>query len=557
VETAFAGGAGADWTHLGSVPLGDIDMGDTRSRWSLFLRVGFPLLVAFLTIVAFALPRLWVWADWDPAGLMQIGPYCFFGIPLGAFLLLFWWLALSGFRWRTRLDGFLLVAALSGWFAALVDRVEITGDVGLIPVFRWQVHRHTPGADHAGTLPPIDLTIDPARDFPRYRGPLADGVVRGVVLAKDWNARPPRELWRRSCGEGFAGFAVAGNVAVTVEQRGGHEVIVCCDAATGRERWAHSYEAFFRHPTGNGPRATPTIADGDVYSLGATGMLVCVEGKTGKPRWAVDVVKDNKAQIVQWGMSGSPLIVGDRVIVNAGIDPDRNAGQALAAYDRATGKRLWASGSHKAGYSSPQLAVLNGREQVLLFDGGGLAGFDPATGKELWSYPSKAFEDQNIAQPLVLGEDRVFISSEWSHGSALLQIQPEGDHFAVAPLWTNRLLCARYCNPVAREGYVYGLNTGYLVCLEAQTGARRWRSTKTYGNGQLLMVGDAILVQGEFGDLALVAADPAGFRELTRPKEKVSDAPKTWNTPALAGNRLFLRNHLEMVCYELPLEGGQ
>ncbi len=181
-------------------------MGDSHSRWGRLLRVGFPLLVAVLMIVAFALPRLWVWADWDPAGLMQIGPFCFFGIPVGAFLMPFWWLALSGFRWRTRLDGFLLVAALTGWFAALVDHVEITGDVGLVPVFRWEVHRHSAGAEQDGTLPPIDLTVDPSHDFTRYRGPHADGVVRGVVLAKDWKARPPRGPHRRRApvGESLA-----------------------------------------------------------------------------------------------------------------------------------------------------------------------------------------------------------------------------------------------------------------------------------------------------------------------------------------------------------------
>ncbi len=529
-------------------------MGDSPSRWGRFWRVGFPLLVVVLMIVSVALPRLWVWADWDPAGLMQIGMFCFWGIPLGVLLLLVWWLALSGFQWRTRLDVFLLLAALSGWFAALVDHVEITGNVGLIVVFRWEVHRHPADADDPADFSPIDLTIDPVHDFPRYRGPHADGVVSGVVLEKDWKVHPPRELWRRSCGEGFAGFAVAGNVAVTVEQRGGYEAIVCCDAATGRERWAYSYKAFFQHPTGDGPRATPTIADGDVYSLGATGMLVCVEGKTGRPRWSVDVVKDNKAEVIQWGMTGSPLIVGDRVIVNAGIDPRNNAKQALAAYDRATGKRLWASGSHRAGYSSPQLAVLGGREQVLMFDGGGLAAYDPATGKELWSYAWESFQDQNIAQPLVLGDDRVFISAEWSGGSTLLQIRTEGGQLAAVPLWEkNRSLCARYCNPVAREGFIYGLSTDHLVCIEAQTGERRWRSKQTYGNGQLLLVGDVILVQGEFGDLVLVAADPASFRELSRLPQKVSDAPKTWNTPALAGKRLFLRNHREMACYELPV----
>jgi outer membrane protein assembly factor BamB len=528
-----------------------------RPRPGLFRRVIFPLFAIALILGGLGLPRLWTWADFDPEPLFDISIYCFYAVPLGILLLLLWLAFLSGYRWRTRLAVLGLVAALVGGFIACLDldRVEMSGDVGFLPVFRWEAR---PAAatfakeDEAG-LPPIDLKVDPVRDFPRYRGPHADGVVEGVSLFKDWKARPPREVWRRSCGGGFAGVAVAGNVAVTVEQRGAEEAVVCYDAATGRQRWAHAYEALFHDPTGDGPRATPTIADGDVYSLGATGWLVCVEGKTGQRKWGVNVLEDNEAKNIAWGLTGSPLVVGDRVLVNAGIDPENNAGRALAAYDRATGKRVWGSGNHPAGYSSPQSARLAGREQVLLFDGGGLAGFDPATGKELWQYPWETFREQNIMQPLVLGADRVFISSLTTNGGAMLRVKAEGDKLAAEPVWTNRLLCARFCNPVALGGFLYGINNGYLVCLEAETGARRWRSTKTYGNGQVLGVGDVLLVQDEFHDVALVAADPSGFRELTW--KRVSEVPKAWNTPALAGNRLFLRNHLEMVCYELPVSG--
>lgn len=523
-------------------------------RPGLFRRVVIPLFAIILILSGLGLPRLWVWADFDPRPLLPIVNLCFLAIPLGALILLLWFVFLSGFRWRTRLAGLGLVAALAGGFLLSLDRVEITGDVGIIPIFKWESRPAAEAPRGEAGLPPIDLKVDPVRDFPRYRGPRADGVVEGISLFKDWQARLPREVWRRPCGGGFAGFAVAGNVAVTIEQRGGDEAIVCYDAGTGRERWVHAYEAAYRHPTGDGPRATPTIADGDVYSLGATGWLVCLEGKTGKRKWGVNILDDNEAKNIEWALSGSPLIVGDTVLVNAGIDPEKNVGRALAAYDRKTGKRVWGSGSHPAGYSSPETVWLAGREQVLLFDGGGLAGFDPASGKELWRHPWQSFRDQNIMQPLVFSPDRVFISSETTNGCAMLKIGTEGGRFVAEPVWANRLLCARFCNPVALGGHLYGLSSGYLVCLDAETGARRWRSTKTYGNGQLLGVGDVLLVQGEFHDIALVAADPAGFRELTR--RKVSDAPKAWNTPALAGNRLFLRNHLEMVCFELPLAEG-
>src|SRR5262249_4659192 len=158
-----------------------------------------------------------------------------------------------------------------------------------------------------------------------------------------------------------------------------------------------------------GPRATPTIAGGEVYSLGATGQLVCLEGATGRLKWSKDILEDNEAKRVTWGMTSSPLVAGDLVVVNPGVDPEHNAGRALAAYKRPTGERAWGAGTYKAGYSSPQLARLCGREQILLFDAGGLAGFDPGTGAELWRYPWETFSDMNIIQPLVLGQDRVLI----------------------------------------------------------------------------------------------------------------------------------------------------
>src|SRR5262249_45126090 len=188
----------------------------------------------------------------------------------------------------------------------------------------------------------------------------------------------------------------------------------CQDRATGGERWASAYPALFQQSDqmgGDGPRSTPAISRGLVYAVGATGWLTCVDGRTGRKVWAVNILDDNRSKNIQWGMTGSPLLLGERVIVNPGVDSDNNANMGLAAYDRLTGKKLWARGPHQAGYRSPQAARL-GVEQVLIFGAGGLAGHDPETGRELWRFPFKSEMDMAIAQPLVLGEDRVFISSQ-------------------------------------------------------------------------------------------------------------------------------------------------
>jgi outer membrane protein assembly factor BamB len=469
-------------------------------------------------------------------------------------LLPVWFLFFSGFRWRTRLAVLAVLILLLTGFIASIDRLEFTGDMRPIFIFRWT---QRPGdrvqLPPAGVLPPISLEIDAARDFPRFRGPNADGVVPRVVLNTDWKGSPPRLLWRRAAEGGHSGFAVAGNVAVTLEQRGNREAVACYDRATGQERWSYGYEAFFQEIEpmgGSGPRATPTIADGEVYSLGATGVLVCLDGASGTKKWAANILDDARAKNVKWGMSGSPLVVGEKVVVNPGVDPDDNAGRALVAYDRASGKPAWAAGKNPAGYSSPQLSRLTGRDMILLFDAGGLTGFDPETGKELWpTYAWSTFMGMNTIQPLVLGPDQVLISSELENGCAVVRIKPSGDEFIVEPVWSNKQLGAKFTSPVTVDGCIFGLSNDALVCLDAATGKRHWKGGH-YGHGQVLLVGKVLLITGEDGDVTLVSADAGAYHELAR-MEVFPD--RTWNMPALAGNLLFVRNHKEMACYELPL----
>lgn len=521
-----------------------------RRRW--YLR--FPVIVLFLIGLAIVVPRVYELFDLDPGPLMyvrMIGTW----VVMACVPALAVWFVFSHYAWQTKLGivGGVAVAGLVG--VALVREVDLTGSWAPMFHFRWepdpaarlgQYLREAPANSVAGGA---DLSIGPV-DFPRYRGTNCDGVVKGVTLATDWQAQPPKLLWRHACGGGYAGCAVAGNSAITIEQRYQDEAVVCYDRATGRERWVYSYPALFHRSEpmgGDGPRATPTIHDGLVYSLGATGVLVCLDAG-GRARWKVNILDDNRAANIDWGMSGSPLIVDNLVVVNPGIDPAQNAGMALAAYDRITGKKVWAANNRQAGYSSPQLATLAGKRQILLFDAVGLGGFDPADGRQLWSHPWETMMGMNTSQPLVIGSDQVLISSELSNGAAVLRIKRDGDQFAVEEVWQNRYLASKFSNPVLHDGHIYGINYTILTSIDAATGQRRWKDGR-FGHGQVLLVGDVVLVLGEAGDVALVAADPAAYRELARMKVFTG---KTWNTPALAGNQLFVRNHREMACYELP-----
>ncbi|MBX9681593.1 MAG: PQQ-like beta-propeller repeat protein [Gemmataceae bacterium] len=247
-------------------------------------------------------------------------------------------------------------------------------------------------------------------------------------------------------------------------------------------------------------------------------------------------------------MTASPLVVGDKVIVQAGIDSKNNVGKAVAAYDRRTGNPIWATGTHPAGYASPSLATFDGMPQVVLFDGEGLAGLDPADGKELWRFPWKTQFEMNNIQPLYFAGDRVFISSEQANGCAMLKVAKAEGAWKAEPVWKNRSMAARFANPVARGELIFGISNNRLTCVDAKDGKRLWKDGD-FGSGQLLAAGDTLLVQGETGDIAAVAAEAAGYRELAR--LHVFDG-KVWNTPAFSRGRLYLRTHEQMAIIETP-----
>jgi outer membrane protein assembly factor BamB len=512
-------------------------------------RLWFPALVVGLA--AAAVTGLWAYPDHDQVPNDLRGFFSTVSVLLAALLLALWLLFFSGARWAARLGVLAVVAMI---FFGAVRAVEFQGNMLPVFHFRWEPSAEARRAarsaqDQAGR---VKIPEPTDADFPEYRNRSRDGVVNVGRLAHDWSARPPKRLWQEAVGGGYAGIAVVGPSAVTLEQVGGEEAVVCYDADNGRERWSCNYPARFSEAMGgDGPRATPTIADGDVYSLGASGELVRLDGETGRPKWRVNVLENNDN--IQWGMSGSPLVYDRFVVVNPGAQRESAKGRAVVAYDRDSGQAAWAAGDRKAGYSSPQLATLAGTRQVLVFDGEALGAYEAATGKELWSHEWRTNPEVNVAQPLVFDGDRVFISSGYGHGCAMLKVSQAEGQWKVEELWKNTSLKCKFTSPVSHGGFIYGIDesTGNLVCLDAKTGQRKWRDGR-YGNGQVLLAGDLLVVGAENGRLVLVQATPDAFRELA--SFPALEGRKNWNYLTIARGRAYLRNHETMVCYELPRE---
>jgi outer membrane protein assembly factor BamB len=387
-----------------------------------------------------------------------------------------------------------------------------------------------------------------AKEYPGFLGPQRTGVLPGPKLARDWKPRPPVLLWRQPVGPAWSGFAVHTPYAITQEQRGEEECVVCYDALSGRTVWVHRDRAHYLTAiAGEGPRATPSIQSNRVFSLGAMGALNCLDLATGRLIWTKDILADNDAKANTWGASGSPLLAGDRVIVNAGGKKDRS----LVAYDVATGRFLWGGGTESADYSSPAVARLAGIDQILVFNPHSVAAHDLHNGAMLWKHPWPGGHP-HVATPIVLPGDRVVVSSGYGTGAALLQIAKQ-DAWAVTTVWKSIRLKSKFANLLFRDGFIYGLDDGILVCLDASDGSLKWKEGR-YGHGQMIRVADLILLMAEAGDLVLIDPSPDGLREVAR---FTVFENKTWNPPALAHDLLFVRNDKEAACFRVPLAEGE
>ncbi|HSZ59156.1 MAG TPA: PQQ-binding-like beta-propeller repeat protein [Tepidisphaeraceae bacterium] len=476
-----------------------------------------------------------------------------FIVLLVSLLMIVWFAAFSDLSRRTRLGGLIVVAgvAVAGViFLKLTTRVDGTVSGVGVPRLVW---KWTPRAGEntvelpavtPGSAIHVDLANTAPMDFPEFLGPGRQNAITGVGLSRDWST-PPRKLWRQPIGLGWGSFAIVGPFAVTQEQRGSTEVIVCYETATGKVCWLHSNPnaRFTEWQGGDGPRATPTITGGRVYATGATGILDCLDGATGRVIWSHDVLEETSSHNLTYGKTCSPLVTDELVIVTGG-----EGGPALLALHKQDGASAWKAGGETPGYASPMLATLGGVQQVVTINSQSAAGYALADGQPLWRFAWSGGMPK-VPQTVPLDHDRVLISAGYGLGTLVLQVSsaPDGKQ-SVRTLWESRSLKPKMSNVVVHQNFVYGLDDGILTCLNLETGKRMWRGD-SYGFGQLLGVDDLLLIQAESGEVALVEANPTAYRELAR---FPAISGKTWNNPALSGHRLLVRNDHEAACYDLP-----
>jgi outer membrane protein assembly factor BamB len=385
-----------------------------------------------------------------------------------------------------------------------------------------------------------------AAEWPGFRGPNRDSVIRSVRIDTDWSASPPAEMWRKAIGPGWSSFAVSGDLLYTQEQRGEEELVACYTVSTGEPVWRHRDPVrFYESNAGAGPRGTPTIAGDRVYAMGATGIVNALNARTGAKIWSRNAATDTGTAIPEWGIASSPLVVEDLVILAV-------AGQ-LIAYDAATGNQRWVGPSGGAGYSSPHLATIDGVPQVLLMRGSRTISVAAADGTLLWDHTAGP-PSTSIVQPALTPEGDVLIAGGDTMGGTGLRrlaVTHGPDRWQVEERWHSRGLKPYFNDFVVHKGHAYGFDGSILSSIDLADGARKWKGGR-YGAGQMLLLADqdVLLITSEEGELALVGATPDRFTEFARIPALNG---KTWNHPVVVRNILLVRNGEEMAAFRLSL----
>jgi outer membrane protein assembly factor BamB len=402
--------------------------------------------------------------------------------------------------------------------------------------------RPAPSGAIAGPRPARE---EPPREYwSDFRGPFRDGRSLDAHIRTDWPSGGLPLLWKQPIGLGYASFVVSDGRAFTIEQRRQQEVVAAYEVETGRELWTHVWNGEFAESMGgDGPRATPTLFDGKVYALGALGELRCLQASSGELVWRRNILEDNGATNLTWGMAAAPLVVDGQVIVLPG-GPN---GKSIAAYDAMTGAPRWTSLDDPQAYTSPMLVTLAGVRQILVVSARRAMGVTTDGGKLLWEYPWVNYMGISVAQPLLLGSDRVFLSAGYGHGAAVFDVTRTADTLSARTVWSNLRMKNKFTSSVLHKGYIYGLDETILACLDAASGEQKWKGGR-YGYGQVLLAGDYLVVLAENGELALVSATPDGYREMARFS---AISGKTWNHPVIVDGRLLVRNVREMAAFDI------
>jgi outer membrane protein assembly factor BamB len=481
-----------------------------------------------------------------------------YGLPIVGLTWASWLVVSRWAEWPIRRAGAML-AIIVAWSGFSLIRFDGT-DAEILPEisFRWQAtpaelyererETRTPQPKPLSTTEKITVT---ATDSAEFRGANRDGRVTGVSIKTDWATSPPKQLWKQRIGPGWGTFSVVGNRLFTQEQRGDKEAIVCLDFDTGRELWSHEVMArFYEQIAGAGPRSTPTIHDGRLYALGATGFLTCLDPVTGSKFWEIDVKPSTGGEPPAWGYASSPLVIEGKVILYVGGKPDKGT----AAFNAADGSFAWASGNATHGYASAQRVKLAGVEQVLIVSNFGVESFRASDGVRLWAHDWLLKDVNRSTQAVIVSETDLVIGSGVGsiQASRRLHLTPSADatRWTVDTVWTTKAIKPYFNDSVMHQGHLYGFDDKKFVCVDLADGKQKWSTGAQYGHGQVVLLADQglLVVQAVDGKVHLLEANPSEHVELGKfPALK----GKTWNHPVVVRNRLLVRNAEEVACYEL------
>jgi len=538
--------------------------------WVFFSRASWTERLGILALVIAALAVTRPFLHESIVGGMMGRMYPLHATPLALAALVAWAVAAKRTQGASRwaLAALIIFAACAAWLLVRTDGVM--GEGSSLFAWRWtptheqkliareplpapsakpapEVKEPAPAVPEAKpVLTAVSLRVprtEPAvvPDWPGFRGPQRDGVVRGTRIGTDWSASPPVELWRRQVGPGWSSFAVGGGLIYTQEQRGEFEVVACYRQTTGEPVWTHRDQArFYESNGGPGPRGTPSLNEGRLYTMGATGIVNALDAASGAVLWTRNAATDTGAKIPGWGYTSSPLVVGDSVIVSA-------SGR-MVAYDALTGNPRWVAQSGGGSYSSPHLVTVDGMEQIVLLNSSGATSVSLADGKVLWKHE---WPGSTILQPTVISDGLLITTGDMMGGVGTRRLSltrgPTG--WTAQERWTTAAFKPYFNDLVVHKGHAFGFDASILACIDLQDGTRKWKGGR-YGHGQFVLLADQdmLLVLSEEGELALVSAGTDRFTELAR--FPVLNA-KTWNHPVLVGDTVLVRNGEEMVALRL------
>jgi outer membrane protein assembly factor BamB len=383
-----------------------------------------------------------------------------------------------------------------------------------------------------------------AADWPQWRGPVRDGRSTETGLLKTWPAGGPPLAWRASgAGEGYSSMAVADGRLFTLGARGNTEYVVAFDVATGKRVWETANGRRFSNDRGSGPRSTPTV-DGDrVYAFGASGDLSVLEVATGRTIWTVNVLRTFGGSNIRWGLSESPLVLEDRVLVQAG-----GRGAGIVALRKTDGSEIWRTQSDEPGYASAVVHEIGGIRQAVFFTGQRAVGVDVRDGRLLWSYNRVANRTANIATPIVRG-NRVFLSSDYGTGAALLELTATGRDVSARQVYFTHDMRNHHASSVLVGDHLFGYSSAILTAMHFDTGKVAWRH-RSVGKGSIAFADGRLYLFSENGVVGLAEANPAEYREHGRFELRTGRLP-TWSHPVVSGGRLYLRDQDTVYAYDV------